>query len=91
MGVNSFCFDTLRTEERQIPENIFLFFVRTFVEGSFSSIPSFRRMGQIKKTGKCLDANSTFGLENNKPVKCLLVQTGTGSPSIELVPVKTLK
>ena len=25
-------------------------------------------MGQIKKTGKCLDANSTFGLENNKPV-----------------------
>ena len=48
-------------------------------------------MGQIKKTGKCLDANSTFGLENNKPVKCLLVLTGTGSPSIELVPVKTLK
>ena len=68
MGVNSFCFDTLRTYEGQIPENIFLFFVRTFVEGSFSSIPSFGRMGQIKKT-KCLDVD----LENNKPVKCLHV------------------
>ena len=67
-GSNCCCFDT----ERQIPENIFLFFVRTFVEGSFSSIPSVRRMGQIKKT-KCLDGNSAFGLKNNKPVKCLHV------------------
>ena len=72
MGVNSFCFNTLRTEECQIPENIFLFFVRTFDEKSFSSIPSFRRIGQIKKT-KCMDAKSAFGLENNKPVKCLHV------------------
>ena len=73
MGVNSLCFDTLRTEEGQIPENIFSSSSDLkVVKGLFSSIPSFRRMGQIKKT-KCLAAKNAFGLENNMPVKCLHV------------------
>ena len=39
-------------------------------------------MGQIKKT-KCLAAKNAFVSKNNKPVKCLLVKTGTGLLVVE--------
>ena len=39
-------------------------------------------MGRIKKT-KCLAAKNAFVLKNNKPVKCLLVKTGTGLLAVE--------
>ena len=42
-------------------QKTFSLLVRPFVEGSFFSIPSFRRMGQTKKT-KCLAAKNAFFL-----------------------------
>ena len=48
-----------------------------FGVGSFSSFPSFRSMGEIKKI-KCLAAKTAFSLENNKPVT--VAGTIIGSP-----------
>ena len=39
-------------------------------------------MGQIKKT-TCLAEKNAFVSKKNKPVKCLLVKTGTGLLAVE--------